>query len=120
MKNTAIIIAQSRELAQSNARKPTNQKSPWEARSPSIEIASISLEEQIDPSEPRYCLIIQPQGLRACGGQFTAKEVGEIEKAGIKSWDWSLSPAGRPNCLPKLEALLERICDRSEEGGEST
>jgi hypothetical protein len=87
-------------------------------QSPHLQIASVPVNERIDPKEVRYVLIILPHGIRACGGQFTGDEAYEIARL-VKGWDWTLDPNGRPYCLAQLEALLNRICKRSSvEGGE--
>ena len=88
---------------------------------PYLQIESVPVAQRIDPKENRYILVIQPQGIRASGGQFTSGEAHEIAKA-VKGWDWTLDPDGRLYCLPQLEALLNQICQRSaltQQGGES-
>ncbi len=87
---------------------------------PYLQIESVPVAQRIDPKENRYILVIQPQGIWASGGQFTSGEAHEITKA-VKGWDWISDPDGRLYCLPQLEALLDRICQRSaltQPGGE--
>jgi len=83
-----------------------------------LQIASVPAEERINPKENRYVLLIQPQGIRACGGQFTADEAHQIAKA-TKGWDWALDGNNRPYCLPALESLLDSIIERVNQGGEA-
>jgi hypothetical protein len=89
---------------------------PTRKASPYLQIASVRAEERINQRENRYILLIQPQGIRACGGQFTADEAHQITKA-IKAWDWTLDGNNRPYCLPALESLLDSITQRSSQGG---
>jgi len=82
---------------------------PLPDQKPFLQIASVPLQERVNPREHRYCLVIQPLGIRACGGQVTADESYKLAKA-TKHWDWSLDKNNRPRCLAKLEALIEQIC----------
>lgn len=87
-------------------------------QSPYLQIASVPVNERIDPKEVRYILIILPHGIRAAAGQYTAQEAHAIAKA-VKSWDWSVDENQRPFCLPALEAMLDSICKYSAlKGGE--
>lgn len=120
-----------RESRAQNAR-PTRRKvqpegrqlTVWESQqkpetTPYLQIASIPVDERVNPFEHRYCLVILPYGVRACGGQFTADEAHQIAQA-MKQWDWSLDEAGRLRCLPALEGLVDSICKRSsQKGGEA-
>lgn len=83
---------------------------------PFLQIESVPRQERVNPKEHRYCLIIQPIGVRACGGQFTSDEAYRIGKA-TKRWDWSLDAFNRPRCLPDLEALIDDICKQSAANG---
>jgi hypothetical protein len=89
---------------------------PTRKASPYLQIASVRAEERINPKENRYVLMIQPQGVRVCGGQYTADEVYEIARL-TKKWDWTLNENNRPHCLPRLEALLDAIIKRSSQQG---
>lgn len=91
---------------------PLTNKRQKSHQSPYLQIASVPIDERIDPKEVRYILIVLPHGIRACGGQFTGDEAYEIARL-VKGWDWTLDPNGRPYCLGQLEALLDRICKRS-------
>lgn len=82
----------------------------------SLQITSVPVAERIDPKENRYILLLQPQGIRAAAGQFTANEAHQIAKA-VKNWDWTLDADNRPRCLPALEALLNTIVKRSTSQG---
>lgn len=82
---------------------------------PYLQIASAPLAERVNQKENRYILLIQPQGIRACGGQYTADEVYVIAQS-TKGWDWSLNENNRPYCLPRLEALLDAIINRVNRG----
>ena len=86
--------------------------------SPFLQIASVPLRERIVSTEHRYQLLIQPHSIRACGGQFTAEEAHEIAKA-TKGWDWRLDERDRPNCLPRLEQLLNQILRNQIKAGGS-
>lgn len=79
---------------------------------PRLEIQSVPIAERVDPKRNSYILVIQPVGVRAAGGQYTADEANEIAGR-TKGWDFSLDKDGRPRCLPRLVALLEQICERS-------
>jgi len=82
-----------------------SQNKPQGQASPYLQIRSVPVDERINPKEIRYALWIYPQGIRACGGQFTAEEAHEISKS-TRGWDWSKSQAS-------LEQLLDGICKRS-------
>jgi len=81
-----------------------------------LQITSIPIAERTDPKQNRYILVIQPQGVRAAAGQYTAAEAFEIARL-TKKWDWTLDANNRPQCLLALEALLTSIVKRSDEGG---
>jgi hypothetical protein len=86
---------------------------------PFLQIASVPVAERVVLTEHRYVLLIQPLGIRACGGQYSAEEAHQIAKA-TKGWDWSLDKNGRLRCLTRLEGLLDSICKRSsQKGGEA-
>jgi len=85
---------------------------------PYLEIQSIEIPERVDPERDSYILVIQPVGVRAAGGQYTADEAHEIARA-MQGWDWRPDWDGDPKCLPRLEALLDRICKKSARGGEA-
>jgi hypothetical protein len=101
----------------SNATPPTGRTSedfvqlniwhpiPLPDQKPFLQIASVPLQERVNPREHRYCLVIQPLGVRACGGQFTAEEAHEISKS-TRGWDCS-------NSQVALERLADGICKRS-------
>ena len=74
-----------------------------------LQIISVPVGERLNPKENRYILVIQPHGIRATGGQYTAQEAHQIAKF-TKSWDWSLNQTGKPGCLPALEVLLDQLC----------
>lgn len=80
--------------------------------SPYLEIASVPVNERINPHENRYILVILPLGCRAAAGQYTAKEAHVIANA-VKGWNWWLGADDRLRCLARLEALLDSICKRS-------
>lgn len=82
---------------------------------PYLQIASAPLAERVNQKENRYILLIQPQGIRACGGQYTADEIHEIAQL-TKGWDWELDKNSRPHCLPRLETLLDAIINRVNRG----
>lgn len=82
---------------------------------PYLQIASAPLAERVNQEQNRYILLIQPQGIRACGGQYTADEVHAIAKL-TKGWDWELDENSRPHCLGRLEALLDAIINRVNRG----
>ena len=110
-----------RELGDSRKNLKPRQLSLWHpiqqpGQKPFLQIASVPLQERVNPKEHRYCLIIQPIGVRACGGQFTSDEAYRIGKA-TKRWDWSLDAFNRPRCLPDLEALIDDICKQSAANG---
>ncbi len=86
--------------------------------SPQLQIASVPLVERINSKENRYILLVQPQGIRACDGQFTADEAYQIAKL-TKRWDWSLDGNNRLYCLAALEQLLDSIIKQSSQGSES-
>lgn len=86
---------------------------------PYLQIQSVPLTERVDPTRHSYVLVVQPVGVRACGGQYSASEAHEIAKL-TKGWDWTLDPDDKPRCLPRLEALLDRICKRSSLGNEAS
>lgn len=122
---TATIIPRSIQASQPRSQHSKNERSqgckifaplPTRKASPYLQIASVAAEERINQRENRYILLIQPQGIRACGGQFTADEAHQITKA-IKAWDWTLDGNNRPYCLPALESLLDSITQRSSQGG---
>ena len=81
-----------------------------------LQIKSVPVKERVNLKENRYILVIQPIGIRACSGQFTADEVYNLSQA-IKGWDWSLDAANRPYCLPELESLIDEICLQSSVDG---
>lgn len=85
---------------------------------PYLQIQGVPITQRVDPERISYVLVVQPVGVRACGGQFTADEAYEIAKL-TKGWDWRLDPDDKPRCLGRLEALLERICKRSSLGNEA-
>jgi len=92
---------------------------PTRKASPYLQIASVPTNERINSKENRYVLMIQPQGVRVGGGQYTADEVYEIGRL-TKGWDWRLDENNRPHYLERLEALLNAIIKRSsQQGGES-
>jgi hypothetical protein len=72
---------------------------------PFLQIESVPLQDRVNPKENRYALWIYPQGIRACGGQFTAEEAHEISKS-TRGWDCS-------NSQVALERLADGICKRS-------
>jgi hypothetical protein len=120
------MIYKNRNLIVTQAGHPTQQlcldlaPSPREIQeaSPFLQISSVPLRERIVLTEHRYQLMIQPLGIRATSGQYTADEAYEIAKA-TKGWDWELDEHNRPRCLPRLEQLLDRICKKSAvKGGE--
>jgi len=74
-----------------------------------LQVTSVPITERLNPKENRFILLIQPQGVRATGGQYTAQEAHQIAKF-TKSWDWSLNDTGKPGCLPALEVLLDQLC----------
>jgi hypothetical protein len=80
--------------------------------SPFLQITSVPLVERVVATGHRYQLLIQPHGVRACGGQFTAEEAHQIALA-TRGWDWRLDEHSRPKCLGRLEQLLDRICKKS-------
>lgn len=80
--------------------------------SPYLQIQSVPIAERINPREPHYTLMISPQGVRACAGQFSAQEAHTIAKL-TRGWNWVFDENGRLRCLPALEALLDDICNRS-------
>lgn len=82
-----------------------------------LQIAPVPPQERISPQENRYILLIQPQGIRACGGQFTADEAHQIANT-TKGWDWGLDRERRPLCQPALERLLDSIIKQSSQGRE--
>lgn len=90
---------------------------PISESAPYLQIQSVPVSQRIDPEQNSYILVIQPAGVRAAGGQYTADEAHEIAKA-TRGWDWSLDKNDRPKCLPALERLLDQICKRSAKGGE--
>jgi hypothetical protein len=77
-----------------------------------LQIVSVPVEQRVNPKQNSYILLIQPHGVRAAGGQYTADEAHEIAKS-TRGWDWSLDENQRPKCLPQLERLLDQICKRS-------
>ncbi len=88
---------------------------------PYLQIQSVPISQRVDPERNSYILVIQPVGVRAAGGQYTADEAHEIADA-THGWDWRLDENRRPKCFPRLEALLNVICKRSakaDEGGEA-
>ena len=72
---------------------------------PFLQSESVPLQDRVNPKEIRYALWIYPQGIRACGGQFTAEEAHEISKS-TRGWDCS-------NSQVALERLATGICKRS-------
>lgn len=86
---------------------------------PFLQIQSVPITQRVDPERHSYVLVVQPIGVRACGGQYSASEAHEIAKL-TKGWDWTLDPDDKPRCLPRLEALLDRICKRSSLGNEAS
>ncbi len=85
---------------------------------PFLQIKSVPIAERIDPRENRYILLIQPHGLRAAGVQLTSDEAYQVGQQ-TKRWDWSFNADGRLRCESRLEALLDRICKHSFQGGEA-
>jgi hypothetical protein len=114
MKNTKTIVTQGLQPVKLR-RKPSSRRSPQDQKifpieaSPHLQITSVDFDEKISPKENRYILLIQPQGIRAAGGQYTADEAYEIAK-GTWGWDWKLDENNHPYCLAELEALLDAIC----------
>jgi hypothetical protein len=79
---------------------------------PTLQIEAVPVKTRVDPKETRYILKIKPIGVRACGGQYNANEIFQIEKA-TTLWDWTLDAANRLYCLHKLESLVNEICKQS-------
>jgi hypothetical protein len=86
---------------------------------PYLQIQGVPIPERVDPARLSYILVIQPIGVRACGGQYSAEEAHEIARL-TKSWDWRPDSDGRPRCLGRLEVLLDGICKRSGLGNEAS
>jgi hypothetical protein len=80
-----------------------------------LQILSVPVAERIDPKQNRYILLVQPHGVRAAAGQYTATEAHEIAKL-TKNWDWSLDGNNRPQCLSALEVLLTSVIKKSNQG----
>jgi hypothetical protein len=74
-----------------------------------LQIASVPVGERLNPKENRYILVVQPHGVRAAAGQYTAEEAYEIARL-TKNWDWSLDANNRPEVLSALEILLDQLC----------
>jgi hypothetical protein len=111
--NCSLIVAQGKRPQQLSLFSNSRTASPY------LQIAAAPIAERINPKENRYVLLIQPLGLRATAGQFSAEEAHQIAKA-TKGWDWSLDKNGRLRCLTRLEAVLDVICKRSFfEGGDA-
>lgn len=78
---------------------------------PYLQIVSVPIEQRVHPKRNSYILVVQPFGVRAAAGQYSAEEASEIARV-TKGWDFSLDEDGKPKCLPRLVALLERICNK--------
>lgn len=108
-----------RNTPKQKRRKKPRSESLSISDSPSyLQIQSVPIAERVDPERNSYILVLQPVGIRAAAGQYSPAEMDEIAKA-TRGWDWSLDKDGKPQCLQRLEALLNQICKRSAKGGEA-
>jgi hypothetical protein len=121
LKLNATLPHRQNEKLKLNATLPLPQKEKFIPHEGTLylQIQSVQIPERVDPERNSYVLVVQPVGVRACGGQFTADEAYEIARL-TKGWDWRLDPDDKPRCLGRLEALLERICKRSSLGNEAS
>lgn len=100
--------------AQKRRKKPRSESLSTSNPPPYLQIVSVPIDQRVDPERNSYILLIQPVGIRAAGGQWSAEEAHEIARV-TRGWDFSPGEDGDPQCLGKLEALLDRICKK---GGE--
>lgn len=106
-----LPIAAKRRSALTRSQSERREKNFKEESTSYLQIQSVPITQRVDPERNSYVLVVQPVGVRACGGQYSADEAHKIAKATC-GWDWTLDSDGRPRCLPRLEVLLDRICKR--------